>query len=190
MTKLWIAYNFRVSKYPSFDLKFFWNIESILSSLLLFSGQVTFDSLWPCGLQHASSLCPPLSPAVHSSSCVLSWWCCLTVSSPATLFFAFNLSQHQGLFHWVGCLHQVARVWGFCFSISPTNEYSQLISFRIDSLLSKGLSRVSSSTTVWKHQFFITQPFFMIDTRLLESVTVSTFSPSICHKWWGQMLWS
>ena len=51
--------------------------------------------------------------------------------------------------------------WSFSFSISPSNEYSGLISFRIDwwiSLLFKGLSRVFSSTTVWKHQFFSTQP--------------------------------
>ena len=47
------------------------------------------------------------------------------------------------------------------FSISPFNEYSRLSSFRIDwliSLLSRGLSRVFSSTTVQKHQFFGTQP--------------------------------
>ena len=47
--------------------------------------------------------------------------------------------------------------WNFSFSISPSNEYSGLISFKIDSsalLLSKGLSRVFSSTTVQKHQFF------------------------------------
>ena len=41
----------------------------------------------------------------------------------------------------------------FSFSISPSNEYSGLISFRMD-WLSKGLSRVFSKTTVQKHQFF------------------------------------
>ena len=43
------------------------------------------------------------------------------------------------------------------FSISPSNEYSELISFRMDSLQSKGLSRVFSNTTVQKHQFFSAQ---------------------------------
>ena len=45
-------------------------------------------------------------------------------------------------------------------AVSPSNEYPQLVSFRIDliSLLSKGLSRAISSTTVWKHQFLGTQP--------------------------------
>ena len=45
---------------------------------------------------------------------------------------AFNLSQHQGLFKWVSSLDQVAKYWSFCFSISPSNEYSGLMSFRID----------------------------------------------------------
>ena len=45
---------------------------------------------------------------------------------------AFNLSQHQGLFQWVSSLHQVAKYWSFSFSISPSNEYSGLISFRMD----------------------------------------------------------
>ena len=43
---------------------------------------------------------------------------------------ALNLSQHHGLFQWVGTSHQVAKLWSF--SISPSYEYSGLISFRID----------------------------------------------------------
>ena len=52
------------------------------------------------------------------------------------------------------------KCWSFSFSISPYNEYSVLISFRmdwLDLLQSKGLSRVFSNTTVQKHQFFGTQ---------------------------------
>ena len=44
----------------------------------------------------------------------------------------FNLSQHQGLFQWVSSSHQVSKYWSFSFGISPSNEYSGLISFRID----------------------------------------------------------
>ena len=44
---------------------------------------------------------------------------------------AFNLSQHQGLFQWVSSSHRVAK-WRFNFNISPSNEYSGLISFRMD----------------------------------------------------------
>ena len=48
---------------------------------------------------------------------------------------AFNLSQHQSLFKWASSSHQVAKVlkyWSFSFSISPSNEYSGLISFFIE----------------------------------------------------------
>ena len=54
------------------------------------------------------------------------------------------------------------KYWSFSFSISPSSEYSGLISFRIDclnSMLSKGFSRVFSNTTVHKHQFFSPQPY-------------------------------
>ena len=53
------------------------------------------------------------------------------------------------------------KYWSFSFSTSSCNEYSQFISFRIDwfdPLAVKGLSRVFSNTTVWKHQFFSAQP--------------------------------
>ena len=49
------------------------------------------------------------------------------------------------------------KYWSCIFSISPSNEYSGLISFRmdwLDLLESKGFSRVFSNTTVQKHQFF------------------------------------
>ena len=45
---------------------------------------------------------------------------------------AFNLSQHQSLLHWVSSLHQVAKVMEVSFSISPSNEFSGLISYRMD----------------------------------------------------------
>ena len=69
---------------------------------------------------------------------------------------AFNLSQHQGLFKLVSSSHQVAKVLEFQLQ----HQSFQLI-FKTDlrftgwiSLLSKGLSRVFSNTTVQKHQFF------------------------------------
>ena len=65
--------------------------------------------------------------------------------------------------------------WSFRFTISPSNEYSGLISFRMhwfDLLESKGLSRVFSNTTAQKHQFFSPQlslwSNFHIHTWLLE----------------------
>ena len=51
------------------------------------------------------------------------------------------------------------KYWSFSFNISPSTEYSGLISFKIGliSLQCKGLSRVFSNTTVQKHQFFSVQ---------------------------------
>ena len=67
------------------------------------------------------------------------------------------------------------KYWSFRFSASLSNEYSGLISFRIDfliSLQSKGLSRVFFSATVQRHQFFRAQPSLWsnshIHTWLLE----------------------
>ena len=100
----------------------------LILSAVVFSCQVVYKSLRPHGLQQAKHLCPPLAPRVCSDSGPLSQWCYLNISSSVSPSpFVFNLSQHQGLFLWVGSLHQVARNWSFSFSISPSNEYSGLI---------------------------------------------------------------
>ena len=64
----------------------------------------------PPGLKHARLPYPSPSPGVCSNWCPLSWWSQPShpLSSPSPP--AFNLSQHQGLFQWVGSLHQVAKV--------------------------------------------------------------------------------
>ena len=91
------------------------------------------DSWKSHGLQHARVLCPSPILGAYSNSCPLS---CDAIQSSHTLLSpsppAFNLSQHQGLFQWVSSLYQVTKYWSFSFSISPSNEYSGLISFRID----------------------------------------------------------
>ena len=65
---------------------------------------------------------------------------------------AFNLSQHQGLFKWVNFAHQVAKVLEFHLSISPSNESSGLISFRMDwfDLLAVQWTQESSPTPQFK----------------------------------------
>ena len=57
-------------------------------------------------------------------------WPSHPLSSPSPPIL--NLSKHQGLSHWVGSLHLGTKYWSFSFSISPSNEYSVLISFKID----------------------------------------------------------
>ena len=71
-----------------------------------------------------------------------------------------NPSQHQSLFHESTLRMRWPKYWSFSFSISPSKAHPGLISFRmdwLDTLQSKGLSRVFSNTTVQKHQFFSTQ---------------------------------
>ena len=61
------------------------------------------------------------------------------------------------------------KYWSFSFSISPSNEHSGLISFRMDGwifLQSKGVSRVFSSTTSWKHQFFSAHPLLWSNSHV------------------------
>ena len=100
---------------------------------MLLSHSVMSDSLRPYGLQPARLPCPSLSPGACSNSCSLSWWCHPTISSSVIPFSsALNLSQYQGLFQWVGSSHQVVKVLQLQLQHQSSNEYSELISFRID----------------------------------------------------------
>ena len=61
------------------------------------------------------------------------------------------------------------KYWSFSFSISPSNEYSGLISFRmdwLDLLAVEGIPRAFSNTTVQKHQFFSTQLSLKSNTHI------------------------
>ena len=83
------------------------------------------------------------------------------------------------------------KYWSFSFSISPSNEYSGLISFRIDWLdhlrESKGLSRVFSITTIQKHPFLSTQLSLWSDSQeSWNQMTPETLQRPylLCtHKW-------
>ena len=96
------------------------------------------DSLPYHGQQHARHPRLSLSPGVCSNSCPLSRWCHPIISSSVTPSPALNLSQHQ-----VFCFfcffskesavrNRCPEYWYFRFSINPSNEYSELVSFRID----------------------------------------------------------
>ena len=105
----------------------------IVPTLLLFSRPVTSDSLWPHGLQHARPPCPSPSPEVCPSSCSLYRWCHpATSSSDAFFSFCPQSFPASGTFQWIGCSHQWPKYWSFSFSFSPPNEYSGLISLKMD----------------------------------------------------------
>jgi len=78
---------------------------------------------------------------------------------------ALNLSQHQVLFQWVSSSHR-PKYWSFSFNISPSNEHSGLISFRMDwldllavqGILKSLLQHHSSKASILRHSaFFIVQ---------------------------------
>ena len=97
-----------------------------------YSFSVMSNSLWPHRLQYARLPCPSSTPRVCSGSYPSSRWCHLTMSSSVIHSPpAFNLSQPQGFFQWVSFLHQMAKVLELQLHISPSNEDSGLISFRI-----------------------------------------------------------
>ena len=105
----------------------------MLLLLLLFSLKVVPYSLWSHGLKHVRLPNPSRSPGVCSNSCPLGQWCHPIISSchpllfqplifPSIRVFSSELAPH---IRW-------PQYWSFSFSISPFNEYSGLISFRID----------------------------------------------------------
>ena len=122
---------------------------------LLFSHQVMSYSLQAHKLQHARLPCPSLFSGVYSNSCPLSWWCHPTISSSVTPFFSCSQSfPTSGSFpvNWLF----ISGGQSIVASASVFQWIFRLISFSIDKLISslpKGLSRVFSSTTVWKHHF-------------------------------------
>ena len=91
------------------------------------------DFLRPHGLQHSRLLCSPPSPGVCSDSRPLSQWClsnlvlCCSFLLLPEIFPSIRvfLNESALYFRW-------PKYWDFSFSISPSNEYAELISFRMD----------------------------------------------------------
>ena len=103
--------------------------------LLLFNCLVVSHSLWPHGLQHTRPPCPSLSPRVGSNSCPLSRWCHPTISSCRPLLLLPSVFPSiRGFSNVFAVCIRWPTYWSFSFSIRPSNEYSGLISFRMDQL--------------------------------------------------------
>ena len=145
--------------------------------LLLFSPSFVSNSLWPHGLQHARLPCPSVSPGAHSNSCPLSQWCHPTILSSVIPFSSCLQSFSVSIFsdELVLCI-RCPRYCSFSFNISPSSEYSGLISFRIDwfdLLAVQGTLEFSLTPQLKKHHFFGIQlslgSNFYIHTWLLES---------------------
>ena len=150
-----------------------------------FSHSAMFSSLRPHGLQHARLPCPSPTPGVYSNSCPLSQWCHSTISSSVIPFCSCLQSFPASVsFSNESVLHiRWPKYWSF--SISPSNEYSGLISLRIewfDLLAVQGtlkslLQHHSSKTSIlWRSAFFIVQlsnPY--MTTGKTIALTIRTF---------------
>ena len=127
-----------------------------------FSHSVMSDSLRSHGLQHTRPPCPSPTPRVYSHPCPLSWWCYLTISSSVIPFSSYLQSfPASGSFPVSQFFTSGGQSIGVSAlaSVLPMNIQD---SFPLGwtgwiSLLSKGLSRIFSNTTVQKHQFFSAQ---------------------------------
>ena len=136
--------------------------SSMQSSINFCSAAQSCLTLRPHGLPHTRLPYPSPSPGACSNSCPLSQWCHPTILSSVVPSSCFQSFPASGSFSHESALRiRWPKYWSFSFSISPSNEYSGLISFRI-SLLFKGHSRVFSNTTVQKHHFFGAQHFYSI----------------------------
>ena len=131
-------------------------------ALLLFSCSVVSDSSQPCGLQHPRLPCPSSSPRACSNSYPSSRWCHSAVSSSVVPFFSclqsFPASQSL-LMSWLCASGGQSIGVSVSASVLPMNiqDWFRLGLTGFISLQSKGFSKVFSSTTVQKHQFFSAQ---------------------------------
>ena len=171
--------------------------------LLLFCHSVVSNSLQPHGLQHARLPCPSpylelaklmsIDSVMPSNHLIL----CHPLLLLPSIFPSIRVFSNESAFHirW-------PKYWSFTFSINPSNEYSGLISFRIDwfDLLEvqetlKGLLQHhgSKSSVLWHSAFFMVQLLYpYMTTGKTIALTIWTFVSkvisllfnmlsSICH---------
>ena len=151
------------------------------------------DSLWPHGLQNTGLPCPSLSSGVCSNSCPLSRWCRPTISSSVVPF-----SSHLQSFPASGFFPKSQIFASGGHSIGASASTSVLLMniqglfplglTGLVSLLSERLSRVFSNITVWKHQFFGTQPFLWSSSHICTWL-LEIYGPLLA-KWWMSLLFN
>ena len=143
-----------------FPLISLWNDPAHKNSVLS-------NSLWPHGLQHSRLPCPSPTPGASSKSCpcpnsdIISQWCHPTGLSSVVPFSSCPQSFPASGSFPVSQLFP-PEYWSFSFSMSPFNEYSGLISFRIDWLellavegtLKSLLQHHSSKASILQHSAF------------------------------------
>ena len=179
---IWTIYNKYLGalNYNRYKVRMWSLIGSNLVSIIVVVQSLSHIWLFVThGLQHARLPCPSPSHGACSNSWPLSWWCHPTISS-SVIHFSSNLLSYpaSGSFpmSWLFASGGQSTGASASASVLPMNIQDQ---FPLGltgwiSLQSKGLSRVFSSTTGQKHQFFDAQLFvwsnFHIHTWLLEKL--------------------
>ena len=138
------------------------NLTVNLMYSVQFSSSVVFDSLQPHELQHTRLPFPSPTPWSCSNSCPSNRWCHPTISPPVVPFSSCLQSfPASGSFQMNQFFASSGQSIGVSASASvlPKNiqGWFPLGFTGLISLLSKGLSRFFSSTTIWKHHFFSAQ---------------------------------
>ena len=128
-------------------------------SSVQFGHSVMSDSLWPHGLHHARPHCPSPAPEVYSNSLPSSQWCHPTISSSVVPFSShLKFFPGSGSFQMSPLFSSGGQSIGVSASTSVlplhTQDWFPLERTGWISSQSKGFSRVFSSTTFWKLQFF------------------------------------
>ena len=119
----------------------------------------------PHGLQHTRFPCPTPTPGVYSNSCPLSRWCHPTIIPCRSLLLLPSVFPSIRIFSNESALRiRWLKYWSFSFNISPSNEYSELIYFRMDWLdllvvqgtLNSLLQHHTSKASILQHSAFFT----------------------------------
>ena len=169
-------------KNHSFDYTGF--VGKVTSSSVQFNHSIVSDSLWPHELQHSRLPCPTPIPGAYSNSCPLSQWCHPTISSFVTLFSWAQSPIIRVFSNELFLRIRWPKYCSFSFSISPSNEYSGLISFRIDwfDLLTvqrtlKRLQHHSSKASIlqWSAFFMVQLTYPYMTTVKTIALTMQTF---------------
>ena len=152
MSKASVSYDFINIFYAS--ILFFKFYENTNISSAQFSCSVVCDSLRSHGLQHTRLPCSSPTPRGFTNSCPLSRWCHPTISSSVVPISSRLQTFPELVFsnESVLCIRW-PNYWSFSFTISPFNEYSGLIFFRmdwLDLLAVQGTFQESSSTWQFK----------------------------------------
>ena len=100
--------------------------------MLFFSHSAMSNSLQHQGLQHARLPCLSPTPRVYSDSYPLSRWCHLAIASSVVPFSSCSQSFPASGSYELALRIRWSKYWSLSFRISSSNEYSELISFRVD----------------------------------------------------------